>query len=677
MQFLESLLPPHFTRRNRIIFFLAILFSFASLVALLKVTPKNETQKRTMLATLVDQDQYVTRKFSNSLSFMEIDKGEKLFNGDQIFTGENSTAKVVFSKSGNILNIPPRGLVKIEEGQSGENVDIQKGLAEFVIQKGQSINITQGTETIVLKANDNEKGTGKIFFNNNKMILQVDSGQISLNDKKGKVQEVNKNETFSLDGDDITKVPGVGLTSPIWGQKIDIWKGVSLEWSNKGAIEVILAKDSAFKDVVGRVTAAKSPHHWTLPIEEGRYYLMVKPAHTKVKEGTSFPLEMYLANSIKTFSPADHSNINLKRGEGIKLSWNEVPALKYKVSIRDQDGKTKVMMTQTPELTVAALKGGTLEWSVAPQLSTGAFLADSVTNHVRLIYDGQNKILSPKEQQSFIFGKDKIALDWSAAQNERTHIKLINTTQNRVTLEKDMQDSKLDFSPEAPGLYSFELSSKDYPSAQPAKVNFSVAARIADWELKAPVELASIDVEEKKVELKFLPMTKDLSEIELSIYNDEALKNKITSSKVPSAKIIYTVKKFGKFCFILRPTDKSSVWLPSGTQCIFYKEMLPFDEIANTKNIILKYTKVNGIGSYLINLPVVPRAAFYEIQVFDGSQKIVFADKSKNNIITWPSSKTGIFYYKYRVADNKGRLSDYSGVSKLIFPISPLTDWQE
>lgn len=677
MQFLESLLPPHFTRRNRIIFFLAIFFSFGSLVVLLKVTPKNETQKRTMLATLVDHDQYVTRKFNNSLSFMEIDKGEKLFNGDQIFTGENSTARVVFSKSGNILNIPPRGLVKIEEGQSGENVDIQKGLAEFVIQKGQSINITQGTETIVLKANENEKGSGKIFFDNNKMILQVDSGQISLNDKKGKVQEVNKNETFALEGDDIKKVSGVGLTSPAWGQKIDIWKGLSLEWKNKGAIEAILAKDSGFRDIVGRVTAAKSPHNWTLPVGEGRYYLMVKPVSAKTKEGQSFPLEMYLSQSIKTFLPADRSSINLKRGEGVKLSWNEVPALKYKVSVRDQDGKMRVLMTQTPEVVVSAFKGGTLDWSVAPQLSTGAFLADSVTNHVNLIFDGENKIFSPKDQQNFVLGKDKIALIWSAAQNERTHLKIVDSNLNRVVLDKDTQDNKLEFVPETPGLYTFELTSKDFPSAGPTKVNFSVAARIANWELKAPVELASIDFEEKRVELKFLPVTKNLNEIELNLYSDEALKNKITSSKVPSTTIIYNVKKYGTYCFVLKPISKSPVWLSSDAQCIFYKEMLPFDRIANTKNIILKYTKVNGIGSYLINLPVVPRAATYEIQVFDEAQKIVFADKSKNNIITWPSSKTGIFYYKYRVADNKGRLSSYSGVSKLIFPISPLTDWQE
>lgn len=677
MQILETILPPHFTRRNRIIFFLALLFSFTSLVALLKVQPTDESQSRKMLATLVDQKQYVTRKFSNSLSFIEIDKGEKLFNGDQIFTGDNSTAKVVFLKSGNILNIPPRGLVKIEEGLSGENVDIQKGLAEFVIQKGQSMNITQGTETITLKTGENEEGVGKIFFNDKKIVLQVDSGKISLNDSAGKVQEVNKNESVSLAEEGITKIAGVGLTKPTWGQQIDIWQGLSLEWSSKGPIDVILSKDSGLKEVVGRTTAASSPYMWTLPLQEGRYYLTVRPAGSTSKDATSFPLEMYSAHRISTFTPANKSLVNLKRGDSLKLSWNEVPAARYKVTLQNQDGKISSYMTEKAEYEVHEIKGATLDWSVAPQLTSGAMLGDSVTNHVSLAFDGENSIISPKNNQGFLFGKEKVEINWTTTKNERTHIKLVNTSTNQVVVDKDTMDSKMTFAPETPGVYSVEVSSKDFPNPSPVGVKFSVVSRIAEWELKAPVELSSIDLEPKKVELKFIPANKDLTQYELSVYSDTALKNKIVSSKVPTTTIIYNVKKFGTFCFILRPLDKASSWLPSASQCIVYTEKAPFDVIAATKNIILKYTKVNGVGSYLITLPQVERAAIYEIQVFDDAKKVVFSDRSKNNVITWPSSKAGAFYYKYRVVDSRGRTSDYSGVSKLIFPISPLTDWKE
>lgn len=677
MKFLESLLPPHFKRRNRVIFFLALLFSLFSLVALFKVAPKDEAQARKMLATLVDQEHYVTRKLSNSLSFIEVDKGDKLFNGDQIFTGDNSSAKVVFSKSGNILNIPSKGLVKIEEGQSGENIDIQKGLAEFVIQKGQLMNITQGNETITLQTGADEVGTGKIFFNDNKMILQVDSGKIRLNDGAGKVQELNKNETVSLEGESIKKVMGVGLLSPVRGQQIDIWKGLSVEWSSKTVVEIILAKDDSFKEIVGRVNARSSPYIWNLPLQEGRYYFKVIPVGSKTMEGVTLPLEMVSPHKIKDFLPADQTTLSLKRGESVKFSWSPVPAVAYRVTLVDQSGRTTTKKTELPELFFKDLKGAAVDWSVAPQLPSGLILGDSVKNRLNLNFDGENKILMPKDHQNFIFGKDKVTLAWTSSPGENTLIKITNLTKSEVSFSSDTQENKLDFSPEAPGEYLFEVSSKDYPGSVVAKINFSAISRIAEWDLQAPVELSSIDQEEKKVELKFTPAIVDLKDIELSIYSDENLKSKISSSKVLSKTIIYKVKRFGNFCFVLRAMTKTSVWIPSKTQCIYYKEIAPFATIASAKNIILEYVKINGVGSYLINLPLVDRASIYEVQVFDGKKNIVFSDKSKNNVITWPSRKTGIFYYRYRVVDNKGRQSAYSRFSKLIFPISPLTEWQE
>lgn len=101
---------------------------------------------------------------------------------------------------------------------------------------------------------------------------------------------------------------------------------------------------------------------------------MVKPAGSTSKEATSFPLEMYSANNITTFTPADKSVVNLKRGDSLKLSWNEVPAAAYKVSLHGDDGKVSSFITEKAEYEIQEIKGSTLDWSVAPQLSSGAYL---------------------------------------------------------------------------------------------------------------------------------------------------------------------------------------------------------------------------------------------------------------------------------------------------------------
>ena len=677
MQIFKIFFPAHFTNRNKVVLLVSLLLSIASLIALFKLQIKDDDQSRKMLATLVDQKKFVSRKFDNSLSFIEINKGEKLFNGDQVFTGDDSTAKVVFQKSGNVINIPPKGLVKIVEGANGETVDIQKGLAEFIIQKGQIMNITQGNESFTLKNDDNEEGSGRIFFKDNKLVLEVDAGRINLIDSSGAVQEFKKSESAPVEDEVVEKISGVGLIHPVSEQEIDIWQSLDLEWSNKAGIDAVLYRDSEYKEVVSSTTAETSPYNWSLPLEEGRYYLMVKVAGTEDKEATSIALNMISKNKITSFTPANNASVNIKRSDSLKLSWNEVPASAYRVTIKNQDNEKISFMTDKPEYEVQGIKGSSLDWSVAPQLASGVFLSDSETNHVSLIFESENTIISPKENQQFLLGKDKIIMSWTVIKNERSNVKITNISTNKVILEKDLIDGKMIFKPESPGAYSFAISSKNYPSATPNEVKFSVVSKIADWELNDPVEISSVDSEEKKIELKFIPLNKNLAEYELNVYNDSVLQDKILTSKVTSSKIIYTIKDFGTFCFILRPLSKVSAWLPSSNQCIIYSQKAPFDIIAATKNIVLKYTKVNGIGSYLITLPVVDRANFYEIQVFNNSKKVIFSDRSKSNVIVWPSNKAGAFYYKYRVIDSKKRVSDYSGVSKLIFPISPLTDWNE
>ena len=669
-----KLTPSHLTNRNKVILILAVLFSAVSLYGLFKVQPKDEGQSRKMLAILVDQKKFVSRKYNDSLSFIEINQGENLFDGDQIFTGENSTAKVVFQKSGNILTIPPRGLVKIVEGTDGESVDIQKGLAEFVIQKGQSMDITQGTETITLKNDENETGVGKLFFKDNKFVLQMDSGKISLNDSEGKVQQVKKDESFSFSNEVAGKA--LELTNPVSGQKIDIWSPLTLEWSGRGAIDAVLFKDRQLNDVVAKTTADKSPFNWMLSLQEGLHYLVVNPKGSD-KQSVVIPLEMISANKITTFTPADNTLVKLKRGDNLKLSWNAVPASRYKITISTDGDEKMSFMTDIAEYEIKGVKGASLSWSVAPQLRTGVMLKDSATNHIKLVFNDGNTIISPKRNQKFLLGKENIEFIWTASKNEHSNIKLINLSLNQVVFEKEVLENKMVFTPLVPGNYSFIVSSKDFPSAVPLETSFSVNSRIAQWEINAPVELSSIDPEAKRVELKFIPINKNLTEYELSIYNGADLNNKILTSKVSTSKIIYTVKAFGTFCLILKPLKKVSEWLPSTSQCIIYSEQAPFDTIAATKNVVLKFQKVNGVGSYRISLPEIQNATAYEIQVFNKTKKIIFSERSKSNIIIWPSNKAGVFYYRYRVMDSKKRMSPYSVVSKLIFPISPLTDWKE
>jgi hypothetical protein len=679
MRLLETILPAHFTRVNRIIFFVALLFSVGSLIALLNVSTKDDDESRVLLATLVDQEKHVTRKFSNSLSFNEINKGEKLFNGDQIFTGENSKAKIVFLKSRNVLNIPPRGLVKIEEGKSGINVEIQKGLAEFVIQKDQTLNIIKkGAETVVLTSNSAGKGTGKLYYNNNKLVLQVDSGQVKLQDSKGKTQEIKKNEAVTVTETAIVKIVTATLVSPNNGDKIDIWEGIDVTWKNKGGVELTLSKKSDFSEGSIKVTANSSPYRWVTPLDVGTYYFKVKSTLPKAREENPIMLEMYSPHAITTFNPANDSTVSLKRGEALHLSWNEVPADKYRVTLYNTDGTKSNYVTSKPEVRLQDLKDSMLQWSVAPLLKSGVYLADSAKKTVKVTYEGENKILTPTEGQKFELGKDKIQLAWNAAPQEKMHVKVMDTKQ-QLLFEKDLQSTQLEFTPHEAGHYVMELTSKDYPSIPAGVRKFTVESVIANWVSKDNVKIESVDPEEQKVEMKFEAVTKKLSDMEVVIYGDETLKNKLRSGKVLSRTILYPLKSFGTYCLVLRALDKDSAWLPSASKCIIYTSRPAFGKMDTPKNLVMKYVEQNGVGSYTLEVPAIAGASMYEVQVYKDMEgkNIVFTERSKTPVVKWPTKKTGIYFYRYKAIDKKQHSSEFSGMAKLVFPISPLTDWQD
>lgn len=678
MQFLETLLPAHFTRLNRNIFFLSLLFSLLSLVALMNVAPKDENSARKLLATLVDEEQFVTRKFANSLSFNEISKGEKLFNGDTIVTGDKSRAQIIFLKSKNVLNIPQKGLVKIEEGESGENIEIQKGLAEFIIQKDQKLNIIQGGETLVLTSNSSTKGTGKLFYNNNKLIVKVDSGQVSINDSKGVVQNIKKDETVSISPEKVvTKIITAMLISPVDNQKIDIWEGINFVWGYSGSIEVALSKDREFKQSVMKVTAQNSPFNWNPSLEVGRYYLKIKAANPKAREEEVLILNMESSKIIGNYVPENGTTVSLNRGESLRFSWSQLPVDKYRIDFEDSKGQKSNFITSKPEYVLTEVKDTKLTWRVSPLIKSGNFLESADIKTVNITYVGENKIIKPTPGQNFLFGKDKIQFAWTSLPKEKLHIKIIGS-ESKVLLDKDVQTNQLEFAAKNPGSYILELSSNDYPSIPPATANFTVQSTAAEWVSKETVMLSSIDPEEKKVEMKFNTKA-NLSELELVIYSDEALKNKIRSGRVLSNTITYPVKEFGTYCLVIQAVEKNSPWLPGSSKCINYSSKRAFEMVATPKNLVMKFVELNGVASYSFEVPSVPRADGYEVQVFKDQlgKTMVYTEKAKTNIFKWPSKKAGIYFYRYRAFDSKQRVSEYSNAAKLVFPISPLSDWQE
>ena len=109
------------------------------------------------------------------------------------------------------------------------------------------------------------------------------------------------------------------------------------------------------------------------------------------------------------------------------------------------------------------------------------------------------------------------------------------------------------------------------------------------------------------------------------------------------------MKKFGEYCFKINSIKLDPYLQDSEIKCVTFKQLPAFSSIIAPKNVIMTTKKINGIEGYTVEVPMVESALIYEFQVFKDIQgnELVYTTRSKNNIMTWISSKSGIYYYRY------------------------------
>ena len=91
---------------------------------------------------------------------------------------------------------------------------------------------------------------------------------------------------------------------------------------------------------------------------------------------------------------------------------------------------------------------------------------------------------------------------------------------------------------------------------------------------------------------------------------------------------------------------------------------------------IIHYEDVDGVPSYRIQVFPYDNAKMYHIEIFADANatKMVWKKSSPTPVVYWISSRTGKYYYRVKVQDGWGRISNYSILGELVFPISPMVE---
>ncbi len=119
----------------------------------------------------------VRRRHEEALSWFPLRNENGVFQGDSIFTGDQSTV-VIKTKTGEEISIAPNSLVVITQGQGSITLDIGFGSVQGKIGEGKKLLITSKDQVTELSGT---QGVVKVDAGEgNKLLLNVLSGQVNV-----------------------------------------------------------------------------------------------------------------------------------------------------------------------------------------------------------------------------------------------------------------------------------------------------------------------------------------------------------------------------------------------------------------------------------------------------------------------------------------------------------------
>lgn len=222
----------------------------------------------------------VRRRFEVAMAWLPLKGNNKVYQGDSIFTGDNSTA-VIITKNGEEISIAPNSLVVITQKKDSLSLNIGFGSVKGKVEKGKKFFVASN-DKLTEFAGDNavvniDAGEG------NKLLLNVISGQVNLKTKEGDTI-LRTQETTEIKDDGSAKdviASRVQIVNPSPGEHFKFKEDTPIIFRWKTAktytrMKIKVATDEEFHNVVidSRIDD-NSYSAYNLPKDEILYWQVV------------------------------------------------------------------------------------------------------------------------------------------------------------------------------------------------------------------------------------------------------------------------------------------------------------------------------------------------------------------------------------------------------------------
>lgn len=639
-----------FTSKDRPLIFAFLAFSVGMFIAWLNYSPEYQKRNLKNIAVLKKMDADVRWKISGSFDWIVPKEKEGLISGDQIFTGDKSLATIAYVNKKVEIVLLPNSLVTIEEIDSKIAMNILSGAVEV---KGHE------AEPILIKENDQLK-------------------EIKL--ERGRSLQLEKNSLF--DQSNLTDIfPQV--IQPRHGEVYDLESlpMIKLEKAFSGKIQI--SKTADFSRILSEFKFEGDQENFPKMTEDGEYYL-------RLVQDKSFGRARFFkiksSYDIVNVSPKPYEILTLKNNEKVLFDFLTNQKAEKELVLYKNNKILEVKKVDSEPFEFRPKEGGKIAYEIKV-LKNGKKVFQTPKIPFELYFES---ISFKKKPESLFIGKEnKANFSFKREQDEPIRYSISEILRDGsakpvyLKVEK-MDDITLKTLPL--GAYQLRVNSEKFPSQEDLVHPFFISdhvgvikdnltyenekltpnsrtkqIEILDWKSKLNVEIGKVRLKENELIL-------------------ETTKNgvNITSQFIPNSKVGFIVDEPGEYCVALKaiPEFDQSIYLPT-KKCFSLVQKSPFSILPKAQDQILEVSDREEGESYSLVTPADKKAVVYKFFIYSdkNATKLIYEGKSINNKLNWVSNRSGIFYFRYQLQDAKGRSSEMSPISRIVFPISPLSDW--
>lgn len=602
----------------------------------------NFSFNRKAIAQLKEAKDDVRLKMYEQTSWENPEVNAGLVSGDQIFTGENSYALIEFNNQVR-LNLKPNSLITITEMDDKLVMELERG----------SLDLENSAQ-------------GEIYLKENEEIRKIEPSAA--------VQKLSKTTEQKIVVEEKPTV-AAEITGPENGQKVELGKNINFTFSRELTGDLEMARDATFSQGLKKVKLSEKVSSMSFTAEEkGTFFFRLVEDKLVSK---SVQIEVFEHQMNEIVSPLNDSEIELKRLEphSVTLTWKNVSEAPAHLKVL-KDGTEMINQTVEKEsFELTNVEAGTYQWGT----SSSNKMEDSKLSSFKVFFEplvAKNNKLSLSETRN-----NSLHLAFNnALKNEELDVTV--SQEESVVVEKVLSE-KYDLEDLKPGSYTISINSKKLRSKNPA---------IIQAELKSKsIHFDGLILGNKTEKVTEILLDKPLNEITFKYFSyllpdnlvlkmtkDGADFSKMTKASFSVDELKLKLNGYGKYCVGAKVKDAAiAKFYSDDVFCVDIKAKVLIAKLDAPGNQIIKRNSLMGKDTYEVELPKNSLAKEYKINIYgDESKKnLIYSSKSKDNTFVWKSKKSGIFYYNYQLMDVNGNLTSESGVSKLIFPISPLSEW--